>query len=231
MSTNSIRAINPLAAAVLNLLVERPMHPYEMQRLMRERSQNRIVRLKGGSVYDTVERLQRLGLAEAVETTREGRRPERTVYRITPAGRSLMREWVREALADPVPEYPRFAAGLAFAGSVVVPDQVLPTELTREAVEAGRREVVALLEQRIRRLEAEVAAGAARIELQHARPDLPRIFVLEDEYGLAMRRAELDWVRHLVEDLMEGDAWPSYESLMASLGAAAAGAMEGGEMA
>lgn len=230
MPTNRSPTLTPLAVAVLNLLVERPMHPYEMRVLMRDRGQHRVVRLTGPSIYDTIERLHRLGLAEVVETNREGRRPERTVYRITPAGRSAIREWVHRALAEPVPEYPRFAAALAFAAAVVVPDDVAPTELTAEAVEAGRREIISVLEQRAVRLEAEIAANEARLDAALARPNLPRVFLIEDEYGQAMRRAELAWVRQLASDIVDGDVWPTYESLMASLRAAAEAAMGGGEM-
>lgn len=215
---------------MLNLLVERPMHPYEMRVLMRDRGQQRVVRLTGPSVYDTIERLCGLGLADPVETNREGRRPERTIYRITPAGRSAIREWVRDALTEPNPEYPRFAVGLAFAAAIVVPNGVAPTELTAEAVEAGRREFLSLLELRAGRLEVEIAANAARLEAALARPHLPRIFLIEDEYGQAMRRAELVWVRQLASDIEHGDVWPTYEGLMASLRAAAEAAMGADEM-
>lgn len=230
MPTNRVRSLTPLAVAVLNLLVERPMHPYEMRVLMRDRGHQRVVRLTGPSVYDTIERLCGLGLAKAGETNREGRRPERTIYRITPAGRSAIREWVRDALTEPIPEYPRFAVALAFAAAIVVPDGVAPTELTAEAVEAGRREVISLLEQRARGLEAEIAANGARIEAALARPNLPRIFLIEDEYRQAMRHAELDWVRQLASDIQHGDVWPTYEGLMASLRAAAEAAVGADEM-
>src|ERR671935_409945 len=73
----------PLALAVLNLLNERPMHPYEMRSLMRERGHERAFRLKEASLYDTVERLAGRGFIEPVEVNREGRRPERTIYAIT----------------------------------------------------------------------------------------------------------------------------------------------------
>src|SRR5487761_1129824 len=69
----------PLALTVLSLLGERPMHPYEMQQLIRERHLDFAIKLKGGSIYDTVERLAAAGLVEVKETSRTGRRPERTV--------------------------------------------------------------------------------------------------------------------------------------------------------
>src|SRR5205807_10048236 len=113
----------PLALAVMNLLAERPMHPYEMKATMKERGHDQVIRLKGGSIYDTVERLESGGFIQAQATSREGRRPERTVYAITEAGRDESRAWLREWLAQPVNEYPQVGAGrarLARAGRGVV---------------------------------------------------------------------------------------------------------------
>jgi DNA-binding PadR family transcriptional regulator len=86
----------PLALAILNLLYERPMHPYEMQQLMRERGHDQVIKLKGGSLYSTIERLTAAGLITPVETTREGRRPERTVYAITETGQDELTMWLHE---------------------------------------------------------------------------------------------------------------------------------------
>src|SRR5918912_4177285 len=114
MATSRRLPRTPLALAVLSLLLESPMHPYEMRSKMLERGHDAVIKLKGGSLYDTVERLQRLEFIEPVQTTREGRRPERTVYRITETGREELKVWLRELLSEPVQEYPQFAAGLAF---------------------------------------------------------------------------------------------------------------------
>src|ERR1700730_9700563 len=80
----------PLALAVMTLLMERPMHPYEMKLKMKERAHAEVSRLKGGWIYDTVVRLEDGGFIKSQETSREGRRPERTVYGITEMGRGDM---------------------------------------------------------------------------------------------------------------------------------------------
>src|SRR5690606_29970564 len=79
------RVSNPLALAVLALTLAKPMPPYEMSLTLRERSKEGSVRLNYGSLYSVVDKLVRHHLIEPVETVREGRRPERTVYRATPA--------------------------------------------------------------------------------------------------------------------------------------------------
>src|SRR5205814_7427200 len=98
MKANRELPRTPLALAVMNLLMERPMHPYEMKSTMKERGHDQVIRLKGGSIYDTVERLEAGGFIKSQETSREGRRPERTVYSITEAGRDGRRDWMAERL-------------------------------------------------------------------------------------------------------------------------------------
>src|SRR4051794_20993432 len=71
---------SPLGLMILALLSERPMHPYEMQRLMVARGDDRVVRVQRGSLYPAVERLEQAGLVEADTVERSGKRPERTVY-------------------------------------------------------------------------------------------------------------------------------------------------------
>ena len=69
---------NPLALAVLSCLAERPMHPYEMSTTMRERGKHESIKLNYGSLYSVVDSLHKHGLITTRETTRAGRRPERT---------------------------------------------------------------------------------------------------------------------------------------------------------
>jgi DNA-binding PadR family transcriptional regulator len=175
---------------VLNLLHERSLHPYEMQQLMRERGHDQVIKLKGGSLYSTIERLTAAGLIEPMETSREGRRPERTVYALTEAGRDELLLWLRELLSAPVHEYPWFGSALAFLAA-------LPQE-----------EVLRLLERRAIALEADVAAlDSVRQTME--RSGLPRLFGVEGEYALAMRRAELAWLRQILDDLRTGKLeWP-----------------------
>lgn len=209
MSTNRARLPRtPLTLAVLNLLSERSMHPYEMKTLMRERGHDAVIKLKGGSVYDTVERLQRLGFIDSVETSREGRRPERTVYAINQAGRDELKAWLRDMVARPVNDYPQFAAALAFVVGLEDRQEVL-SELTRRAIA----------------LEAQIAADDTMLRSM-AETGIPRIFGIELEYAQAMRRAEMEWVRRFIQELKDGDLWPDMDALRALAEAEAARAKE-----
>ncbi|GAA0509097.1 PadR family transcriptional regulator [Paractinoplanes deccanensis] len=171
-----------LGMVLLALLYEAPMHPYRMQQMIKERGQDQLVNVaQRNSVYQSLERLVRDGLARAGTTSREAGRPERTVYEITEAGAAMLRRWLTEMLPAPAREFPEFPAALAFL-------PVLPPA-----------EVRGLLEKRI---EA-ITAKAAEIRAQ-APAGLPRLFLIEDEYRVAMMEAELRWLRGVVADLAGG---------------------------
>jgi DNA-binding PadR family transcriptional regulator len=182
---------------VLNLLNERPMHPYEMRTLMRERGHDRAFRIRESSVYDTVSRLADRGFIEPVEVNRAGNRPERTVYALTEAGHDELLVWLWELASEPAAEYPAFAAPLMFIYSL------------------GRDRASAALRQRAARLEAEISASDAyRRAFAEQLPNFPRIFAIEDEYAQAMRKAELAWVRATVAELWDGTLpWPDPDQL------------------
>lgn len=175
---------NLLALAILSALVERPMHPYEIASVLRERGKDYSIKIRWGSLYTVVGNLEKHGFVEATETTRSGRRPERTVYRITQAGRDEAMDWLRELLSVPEREFPRIEAALSEVG-------VLPPD-----------EVVALLQQRIQALDADVAEQRAALE--RVSTEIPRLFLIEVEYHLAMCEAELTWLRSWHKELVDG---------------------------
>src|SRR6266540_4780804 len=101
---------NLLALAVLSLLTERPMHPYEISAVMHQRELSAVIKLNQSSLYSVIEALQREGLIVPVETQREGRYPERTIYVTTEAGRAALFDRLRSLLRRPAIEYTQFAA-------------------------------------------------------------------------------------------------------------------------
>jgi DNA-binding PadR family transcriptional regulator len=179
----SRKSSNPLALAVLSCLFERPMHPYEIATTLRERHKDESIKLNYGSLYAVVEGLERRGLIAAAETMRQGNRPERTVYRLTDAGRVELIDWLSELLSVPVKEFTQFEAGLSLL-------PVLPPE-----------DALKLLEERRERLEVDVAQAASLRSL--IEPKLPRLFFVEAEYRWKLKEAELDWLRGLIADIAE----------------------------
>ena len=158
------------------------MHPYEMARLIRERRIDVVLCLKRGSLYHAVERLERDGLIAAVETSREGRRPERTVYELTDKGRDEFGSELRELVTDVRYEPPRFMAAVQFLSSLP------PGEATK------------LLRLRAVGLEAQVAGYDAVLHGEKW-DGFERVHTIEVEYARSLAAAELDWVKGIVADL------------------------------
>lgn len=183
---------NPLALAVLALLFERPMHPYEMGVILKHRHKEDSIKLRYGSLYTVIELLLKRGMIAAKETAREGRRPERTVYEITPAGSEELRDWMADLVGMPVKEYPQFEAALCLL-PILPPDEAL-----------------ALLRQRQKLLEQNVAVLAGQIAGISAQ-NFPPLFLVETEYRLALMKAEQAFVADLVGRIESGwgpvDLW------------------------
>jgi len=176
---------NPLALAVLTLLLERPMHPYEMSTTLRQRNKEGSIKLNYGSLYSVVEALARHDLIRARETVRDGRRPERTIYELTDAGQQEHVDWMSEWLAVSEKEFTRFEAALSLMPG-------LPPE-----------DVLALLKDRTMRLEVKVHQIRSLQEFAGAE-GLPRLFMIEGEFELALLEAELAFVRRLIADMEDG---------------------------
>jgi DNA-binding PadR family transcriptional regulator len=180
--------LTPLQIATLGVLAEEPRHPYDCYRLLLHRRADRVVRIKTGTLYHAISRLEAEGLVAEVGTDREGNRPERTTYRITPEGRAALETAIAGMLEAPADTFPQFALGLAEAS-------VLPAH-----------EVVRLLRIRVanvRELLAEVEAGIGDVRGRA----LPRRHWVDLEYSRAMLQAKVAWIDALVADL-EGGALP-----------------------
>jgi DNA-binding PadR family transcriptional regulator len=173
-----------LALAVLVLLFERPMHPYEMAATMRERHKEESIKLRYGSLYTVIELLQREGYIVPTETVREGRRPERTVFALTPIGEVEMRDWLADLLANPVKEFPRFEAALSLVPALP-PEQVIDLLSAR----------VTRLDHEIKRLQSALASIAGKV---------PRLFTIEADYYGAMLAAERRFVALFVDEIRTG---------------------------
>ncbi|WP_331727513.1 PadR family transcriptional regulator (plasmid) [Streptomyces sp. NBC_00161] len=188
--TSSAPRSSPLALTVLALLHYKPLHPYGIQRLVKDWGKEQVVNVRQrASLYRTIERLNGDGLIAVRETERDQQYPERTVYEVTDAGRKTARAWLEEMLSAPKQEFPEFPAALS--NLLLLTPEEMANVLERRAV---------ALAEKLDGLEAALAAEADQ--------GLPRITRLETEYLRAVTAAELEWVRAVVEDLRAGGlAW------------------------
>jgi DNA-binding PadR family transcriptional regulator len=176
---------SPSALAVLSLLNVGPLHPYGMQRLIRQWGKDQVVNVgQRANLYKTIKRLNEAGLIAVRQTERDQQYPERTVYELTDQGRQAALEWLTAMLATPRNEFPEFPAALSFV-MMLEPAAAL-----------------AVLEQRMAVVRADLAGLEAGLQTYSA--TLPRVTLLEDEYRRAMVAAELAWLTGVLDDLRSG---------------------------
>jgi DNA-binding PadR family transcriptional regulator len=178
-------ALTPLGIAILGLLLERPMHPYEMFQTFVARAEDRIVKVRPGSLYHTVERLEKDALVRATGTEREGNRPERTTYEITDAGHDRMLERITEMLAEWKYEYPEFPLALA------------------EAHNLPRDTVIRLLQKRVLVLRSQLELFGRAVDQVEGK-NLERKYWLEASYLRVLTEAETAWIEGLIDELKNG---------------------------
>ena len=186
-----------LPSAILALLAEEPMHPYRIQQSIRQRRKHEVINVsQRAGLYQAIRRLEREGLIRARAVERDENRPERTVYELTDAGRAAAEAWLREGLATPRREFPEFPAVLSFL------DHLTPAEAAVE------------LRQRLDALDAEEARlrDGHNAAIEH---NVPRLFLVENEYLQAICRAERAWVASLIDELAAGTLAWSPESIQA----------------
>ncbi|MFI9509284.1 PadR family transcriptional regulator [Nocardia sp. NPDC052566] len=195
MEQQAHASVTPLAIAVLALLEERPMHPYEMYQMLIGRREDMLVKVRPGSLYHTVARLAERELVSAEGVDREGNRPERTTYRITEAGRTALKTRIAEILRVPAAEYPVFPVALAEAHNLHMPD------------------VVALLRERVEHLDNDLAD----VEMMNVWADnsaVPRRYWIVLPYLRAMLAAEIAWIKQLIADLDSGALeWEQFDAI------------------
>ncbi|MBN9197810.1 MAG: PadR family transcriptional regulator [Microbacterium ginsengisoli] len=182
MMSDHVDRLSPMGVMVLALLREGPMHPYEMMRLLRERREDRLLTLANGTLYHAVAKLAAAELIVETGVDRDGNRPERTTYALTPEGDETVAAWVRR-------ELPRIDRPASFRIALA------------EAHNLDRTETVALLRERRAALEAE-ADDIARMRCDaDARGSEPQ-YLVEIVRQQALLTADLAWIDRLLDDLV-----------------------------
>lgn len=177
---------NPVVLAALGALLEQPMHPYQLAGVLAARG----VPANRGSLYDTVEAMTRAGWTEPQQAQRDRTRPQRTPYAITQAGQAELARRLDAQVREPRREFHEFLGAVSHLG-------VLGSQRAAGALAERAGRLTALIAQTQRRLDEALAQN------------VPRLFVIEAEYALALLNAERNWVLAIADDITSGRlAWP-----------------------
>jgi DNA-binding PadR family transcriptional regulator len=163
-----------------------PMHGYAIKQALHEWYMDFWADVKPGSIYAGLKRLVAEGLVEEVGTSRNGNRPVRTTYRITPAGREELRGLLRSFWTPPT----RVARPVDMALNFV-------TELPPEEIEP-------LLRQRLQAVENQIALFGPAMRPKFDDP--AREARVDDlhEHELLLLEGERAWCEHVLKRLRSG---------------------------
>ena len=162
---------------LLGILFQGKMHGYGLNEHV-DHAMGLYTDVKKSTVYYTLEKLEKEGCV-AQETEREGKRPERRVYRITEEGRTHFIDLLREHLRSYERTYYADDIGVVFM------DQ-LPTAEARQLLAEKRERIRASLEQ----LRGHPASGEHEGNMRHML-----------RHSLAHLEADLAWVDGILGEL------------------------------
>lgn len=192
------KVANPLALAVMAELLTGAKHPYEMARNLKDTGKDRHIKYNQGSLYMVVNQLAKAGFVAEQKTVRDSQRPERTIYTLTSEGRRELYDWMREIVARPEREYPIFLVALSLIA-------MLPP-----------KESADLLGDRLRALAAESDEIRAMVKTATA-DNVPWVFLIEEEYRLAVLKTEQRFIKDLIESLAKPDYTRTWHEWNAAL--------------
>jgi DNA-binding PadR family transcriptional regulator len=168
---------------VLWLLAEQAMHGYGIKRALTDGALRLWFVVEDASIYSLLRTLVKQGHAQAIGVEREGDRPERTRYAITPQGRAHYADLLERAFAEP--------------DSAASPIQVALAALP----DIGNERLLPALRARRRALRERLA------ECRRQRASAPDPAMADRT--LALTRAELAWLAAYARESgfsLEGDA-------------------------
>ena len=171
---------------ILGMLAARPRSGYEIKQLV-DSSARFFWAASYGQIYPELQRLEEAGLIAGADSSQGAR--QRTVYRLTAAGRRAARAWI----ARPPEVFEMRDEGLLelfFAGSI---EPARTAEIARERAAASRAKAAEL------RSIAEAVEEAGRPDGPEAEPDAGSLTVLR--YGIEMSEWAAEWFERAAEDL------------------------------
>lgn len=164
-----------------------PVHGYFLRRELMTWHVDEWANIQPGSIYNALKSLKQDGYIEESGTEAAGKRPERTVYRMTPLGDVELMRLLRQTLW------------------VVEPFDTKPVmALTSFMFLLSRAEIIAALKFRIAEIDAKITSNGFDIE-DVARSTTTPAYVREIfELSSLRLKAEQQWARDIYDRICEG---------------------------
>jgi len=169
--------------ALLSLLMEGPMHGYQVEQTIEERGMREWTPIGFSSIYYLLDKMKDKGWLASNLAQSTGKGPARQIYRITPAGKKTWKDAALSALENPHRAYGNFILGLAS----------LPLLEQGEILKALTH-YRSLLRERRDRVQKKLDSYAGALPWQ-----VDELF----QYSLAQVSAELAWVENFLQNITE----------------------------
>jgi DNA-binding PadR family transcriptional regulator len=171
---------------ILGLLRDNPLYGYEIKQIIEDHMGD-WTNIAFGSIYFALGKLTEERFIEKVGAEQEGRRPSRTVYRITETGREEFMRLLRETWREGERQYFTFDVGLAFG-------EALPVE-----------EMISYLRGRVAQLESALHHLTVHREETLVTEGTPRFASAIFEHTRRHLEAELAWTQDLLDKVRRGE--------------------------
>ena len=167
---------------ILGLLRKAPLYGYEIKQIIEEHMSD-WTSIAFGSIYFALDKMAEEGFVEKVSVEKEGKRPSRSVYQITQAGRAEFLRLLREGWQDVERQYYSLDVCLFFLDALP-PEEILAFLRARQSA----------LRETLRHIES-------HRDEEMTNPEIPPVARAIFEHSLAHTRAELSWVTDLLEKM------------------------------
>ena len=169
--------------ALLSLLVEQPMHGYQVEQTIEARGMREWTQIGFSSIYYVLEKMKKKAWLSSNLQQGAGPGPARQVFQLTDAGRKIWKAAVMDALSNPHRAFSNFSLGLA---------NLLFLE-KKEILSAVRSYQKQLQERR----------ENVSQKLQGYGTSLPWEVVKLFDYSLAQIDCEIQWVEEFIAELQK----------------------------
>ncbi|NIM94946.1 MAG: PadR family transcriptional regulator [Anaerolineales bacterium] len=167
--------------AILSLLVEKPLHGYQIEQVIEEREMRNWTEVGFSSIYYILKKLEGKGHIRGQIERSTGQGPARKVYYITPPGFQAWREATMQALSTPITPHSSFLLGLSNLTGI-------PAE---DALFALRQYRISMVER----------AENLRSRWEAIEDHLPFNVNALFDFSMTMIDAELSWVTGFIHQL------------------------------
>lgn len=171
---------------ILGLLRERPLYGYEIKQIIEEHMSD-WTSIAFGSIYFALDKLAEEKFVEKVEVEQQGKRPSRSVYQITEAGKEEFMRLLRESWQQFERQYFSLDICLFFLNNLPLDEVKNYLRIRRSALQTALRKVQSHRKEQL------------------ALPEVPRLAAAIFNHTLVHTQAELNWVTDLLQKLESGE--------------------------